>query len=100
ADVISLGEAMSWPVGDAAIADDAARDPLAGDGLSTELRALEIEVALRLSPPPYSEPRRAPRRRPPLERIVSAVSDADAVEAPWVALAQLFAAGVSIDWDA
>jgi acyl transferase domain-containing protein len=73
---------------------------LASDGISAELRDREIEVALLLAASPADEPRAAGARPGSIKRAIAAAGAADAAidTSAVAALAELFAAGVAIDW--
>jgi hypothetical protein len=57
----------------------------------------EIEVALLLAAAPAGAPRETGARPGPIKRAIAAAGEADA-DAPLAALAELFTAGVAIDW--
>ena len=72
---------------------------LASSEIAAELRDREIEVALLLAASPAGEPHAANTLPAPIKRaIAAAAATADGADAPLAALAELFAAGVAIDW--
>lgn len=111
ADLVSPVEVARWLAGDtiapapapassgaAPLAGAEPSSALAGEAIAEELRSREIEVALLLSAPPAGADREDAGRSAPVKRVIPAVAAGGAGEVPFLALAELFTAGVSIDW--